>query len=104
MQSVIKSAAATHGKTSHGAKTFVSFYSIGLFNEGHELLKKEIFILPLSIRCVRIPPCTGICIRHYDDHWRGNTVSDGFVCYMLNFAKLDPSGLIIAAAMQQVEH
>src|SRR5690606_18371585 len=95
---------ATHRKAGYSTESLFTFNTISLFNKRHELFKEKVFITPFVFQVIEVSTCSGVGIRHYDNHRRGATcqyfpVSDG-----LHFAKLDPTCLVISTSMQQIQY
>jgi hypothetical protein len=89
-----------HRKTSHSAKLLFRTYPVGLLDLGDELLEKCVFVgLPTSL-IVDVP--RRIRIGHDDHHRRNRPLRDSLIGGQLNFSELDPGGLIVREAVEQI--
>src|ERR1700761_428651 len=99
MQGINKAATTTHRQSGYGTETLFAFNAVFLFYIRHQFFKKEILIIPVAFRVIKIPTTPGISIGHDDYHWRGVAFSYRFICYIQHFAKLYPAGLVVTRAV-----
>src|SRR5258708_4217120 len=104
MQGINKTAATTHRQTCYRAETLIAFDAVFLFYIWNQFFEKEIFVVPVAFRVIKITATTSIGIGHNDDHWGGIAFPDRLICYIQYFAKLYPAGLVVARAVQQVKY
>jgi len=99
MKGIHKCSSAAHRKTGNRSEALVFLNPVFFLNKRHQLLEEEIFIQPVSFHIIEVATCSSICIRHNNYHWGGRAVINGFIGYIQNLTKLNPSGLIITRPM-----
>jgi len=104
VQGIHERATATHRESCNGPVSFVCTDPVSFFHVGHQLLKEEILVIPVSLRAVKITPLTGIAIGHNDNHGSAFPLQDRFVCNILHLSKLNPPTLVVPGTVQQIQN
>ena len=100
-------AASTHGKTHHRTLSLGPAATILLLHGRHELLEEIILIAPARLIEIAVEgivhiPAAGS--RHHDNHRTHLARAHQLVGHDLHLPLVAPGGIVVAKAMQQVNH
>ena len=66
----------------------------------HKFVEEKVFISPFVIDTIGISRPARIGVRHNNNHWGRLSSGNRLVGYVLYFAELNPSGLIIGVSVK----